>query len=525
MATDPGQFAGSRAILIGVSAYEYAEFPPIRAARNSLQAMEGLLTDPALCGWPLERITVISNPMSAADLADRVADVAEETTDVLLLYYVGHGVLSPRGELCLTVTSTRPNRPQISGLTWSTVAEMLRACPAKVRITILDCCFAGQAIESLAGEGGPGLSDLTYVEGVYTLSATTRNRTAHVPPAHQQDKECTSFTGELRDLILSGVPHMPRWLTLGEIYPILRQRLEAKGLPAPNQRGTDYVYQFPFTANAALLARSQGNAGATLQVGSTSSSALHEASVQSRPDSPPNDSWVAAVHASEDDFEPLGAAVVIDDHRALTCAHVIVSADGTLRTPLWLAFPKAANEPHPRRLVKSASVAYTRPTKDLALLVFDQGLPVGVEVPPLQFPTPAAVVGKRWWAFGFPDRDPIGDSASGIIETSLAFGWVRLDTTSRYLVRPGFSGAGLWSPEYEAVVGIVGQAHANGDGRGILLRQADSLLPDQELATLASPSAQARNPVTSAPIAAHGNEDSHKRPLLMTKQDVEDGDR
>ena len=170
-------------MLIGVSDYEYAEFPPIRAARNSLQAMQSLLADPALCGWPPELITVIADPISAADLAARIADLAETTTGVLLLYYVGHGVLSPRGELCLTVTSTRPNRPKITGLPWETLAEVLRTCPARTRLVILDCCFAGQAIEALGGDGGQGLADITHVDGVYTLTATTRNRTAHVPPA------------------------------------------------------------------------------------------------------------------------------------------------------------------------------------------------------------------------------------------------------------------------------------------------------------------------------------------------------
>ena len=234
-----------------MSAYEYAEFPPIRTARNSLQAMRALLSDPALCGWAPERITVIPNPISAADLAAAVADLAESTTGVLLLYYVGHGVLSARGELCLTVTSTRPNRPKISGLPWDTLADVLRACPARVRLVILDCCFAGQAIEALSGDAEPGLADIAYVEGVYTLTATTRNRTAHVPPPGQQDTACTSFTGALRDLIRSGIPGKPPRLTFGDIYPVLRQRLRAKALPAPNQRGTDTAHQFPFTANAA----------------------------------------------------------------------------------------------------------------------------------------------------------------------------------------------------------------------------------------------------------------------------------
>ena len=90
---------------------------------------QSLLADPALCGWRPELITVIANPISAADLADRIADLAETTIGVLLLYYVGHGVLSTRGELCLTVTSTRPNR------------RKSLACPGRYSPT---CCVAAR---------------------------------------------------------------------------------------------------------------------------------------------------------------------------------------------------------------------------------------------------------------------------------------------------------------------------------------------------------------------------------------------
>ena len=54
---------------------------------------------------------------------------------------------------------------------------------------------------------------------------------------------------------------------------------------------------------------------------------------------PSADTWVAAVHTSEDDFEPLGAAVVIDVDRVLTCAHVVMS-EGAVSNLLWVAFPK-----------------------------------------------------------------------------------------------------------------------------------------------------------------------------------------
>ena len=250
MTARAGVTADARAVLIGVSDYDHPEFPPIRAARNSLQAMRALLADPGLCGWPPGQVTVIENPASAADLANQVADLAESTTGVLLLYYVGHGVLWARGGLCLTVTATRPAAAiQRSGLGQRHVqnARLPRPGPPGDPGLLL----RGKAIEALSTDGEPGLADIAHVNGVYTLTATTRNRTAHVVPPDQQDTACTSFTGELRSLIQSGIPSRPARLTFGDIYPVLRQRLRDRGLPAPSQRGTDTAYLFPFTANAA----------------------------------------------------------------------------------------------------------------------------------------------------------------------------------------------------------------------------------------------------------------------------------
>lgn len=53
----------------------------------------------------------------------------------------------------------------------------------------------------------------------------------------------------------------------------------------------------------------------------------------SLPQPPPTDAWVAAVHASEDDFEPLGSAVVIAADQVLTCAHVVM-AEGVVRVQI-----------------------------------------------------------------------------------------------------------------------------------------------------------------------------------------------
>lgn len=115
---------------------------------------------------------------------------------------------------------------------------------------------------------------------------------------------------------------------------------------------------------------------------------------------PPDKTWVAAIHASDTDFAPLGAAVVIDEVRVLSCAHVVAGlwADGE---PIWVAFPlgeEAAVDQ--RRLV--VDVRLSSAPFDLAVLELAEPVPAGVTPAPLLCPKPSDLKDRHWWAFGFP---------------------------------------------------------------------------------------------------------------------------
>jgi WD40 repeat protein len=103
-------------------------------------------------------------------------------------------------------------------------------------------------------------------------------------------------------------------------------------------------------------------------------------------------------------------------------------------------------------------------------------------------PRPEDLIGRPWWAFGFAEQR--GNSASGRVGEVLAYGHIRLDTVSRYPVARGFSGASVWSPDYEAVVGLIGAANARGDGQALTMHAVDQALPAEGLAALAVASAR-----------------------------------
>ena len=238
----------SQAVLIGTASYWDAALPELPAVARNLTGLAAVLTGPNGGGWRADRVTVIRNPVSAREVGLALASVAEQTQDTLLVYYAGHGLLTPEGELHLAVGETVPGRVRYSALPFDWVREALRDSPAANRVLILDCCFSGRVIEAMA-DPAAFAADATEVSGTYTLTATAGSRPARAPSGQTY----TAFTGELLDLLTSGIPHGPAELTLGVIYPHLRQRLTARGLPRPQQRGTDTADRLVLVRNPARI--------------------------------------------------------------------------------------------------------------------------------------------------------------------------------------------------------------------------------------------------------------------------------
>lgn len=199
---------------------------------------------------------------------------------------------------------------------------------------------------------------------------------------------------------------------------------------------------------------------------------------------PTDASWVAAIHLGEHETAPVGSGVVLDHQRVLTCAHVAwPGGQPHERQELWVAFPRAGTLE--RRRVDHTIYPEQRSVNDLVVLYLTQPVPAGVRPAPVRFPPADALQETKWWAYGFANGDQDGNAASGSVGEVLGYGKLRLDSDSRYHVEQGFSGAGLWAPGLTAVVGMVCQAHSNGDGRAISLAWADSQLPQEKFRDLA----------------------------------------
>lgn len=202
---------------------------------------------------------------------------------------------------------------------------------------------------------------------------------------------------------------------------------------------------------------------------------------------PPADgSWTVAIHAGRRSETPIGTGIVIDQNLVLTCAHV-ACPDGAAGADLWVSFPLAGVGYWDRRAIgRCVRNGLPDDKIDLALLELIEPVPAAVTPARLRCLPPKALLDQEWWALGFPQSATSGSTAHGRVSGWLGWGKVHLANESGSGLAKGFSGAALWSPEYQAVVGIVEQHHANGNGHALTFQYPDEQLPEMGLSALAA---------------------------------------
>src|SRR5205807_2521178 len=152
-----------------------------------------------------------------------------DTEDVLLVYYVGHGMSTSEGQLALAVRETDPD-PELlahTAILYENLARILRSCRAPTKLVILDCCHAGLGSRANYIFQSADLAEAYPVDGLYFVGASAGDKKAKAP----LDGELTYFTAAFLDVIRAGVPHLPPMLRLDQIFLELRARLMRANLP------------------------------------------------------------------------------------------------------------------------------------------------------------------------------------------------------------------------------------------------------------------------------------------------------
>ncbi|WP_433532173.1 trypsin-like peptidase domain-containing protein [Micromonospora sp. CA-263727] len=203
----------------------------------------------------------------------------------------------------------------------------------------------------------------------------------------------------------------------------------------------------------------------------------------------PDDSpWAVALHREANPHTPVGTGIVIDTNLVLTCHHVAFAADGTLHDDLWVAFPLApkVNYFDRRRVGQCLHDGKRAAHVDLVLLELVEPVPASVVPARLRCLEPKPLIGRPFWTYGFPAGIAGGTPTTGTLSEIGGWGHIMINSGAGGALSKGFSGGAVWSPEYQAVIGVVVTANGQGKGQAVTLHHADEQLPEMKLGTLAA---------------------------------------
>ncbi|MFJ9618731.1 caspase, EACC1-associated type [Streptomyces noursei] len=240
--------AASRAVLLGTASYRHLDALP--SVEANLRDLAATLGDATVWGLPEPHCEVVLDPGSADAMLDPVHRAGDEATDTLVVYYAGHGMRDTESaDLYLGLTGSR------DGVGYTAVAYQhlrgaIRSARARRKIIVLDCCFSGRAVRTLAGQGDV-LAARAAVDGAYVLTASPRDRVALAPDGERH----TAFTGELLGILRHGLTDGPELLDLDTLYRALTERLGAKNRPLPQRAQENGVGRLPLARNRALAQR------------------------------------------------------------------------------------------------------------------------------------------------------------------------------------------------------------------------------------------------------------------------------
>lgn len=168
------------AIIIGVNKYlDKAGISTLKYAVSDATAIYETLIDPNIGGFPAENAVLM---VDDADNLRRIPtrsnilatlktwlSLPSRESDTVIISFSGHGIES-EGQSYIMPIDAMMSVPEETAIELAKIKEWLKACPAKKKILVLDCCHSG-AGKGLKGMGVATMSAIKQPDGMVTLAS------------------------------------------------------------------------------------------------------------------------------------------------------------------------------------------------------------------------------------------------------------------------------------------------------------------------------------------------------------------
>jgi formylglycine-generating enzyme required for sulfatase activity len=212
---------GKFALLIGVGSYRSPDLNDLLAAPRDVEAMQQVLVDPAIGGFAVDDVCVLQNP-EPQEMREEIERlfINRKRSDLVLLYFSGHGVVDDAGQFYLTTVATDKGRLRSTAIE-STYVHGLMEQRGKDRsqhqVVILDSCFSGAFAEGMAAKGNEvNLQPQLGGKGRAVLTSSSGTEYSF----EQKDGELSVYTQYVVEGLRTGIADKDEdgWISVDELH-------------------------------------------------------------------------------------------------------------------------------------------------------------------------------------------------------------------------------------------------------------------------------------------------------------------
>jgi hypothetical protein len=196
-----------KALCVGINDYKKH---PLKACINDACVVADLLKANGDQGKNFD-VTLVKDVSSKAALKAHIVELFRPASEIALFYFSGHGIYDSFGHHLMTPDYANHDL----GVSMSQLYTIMRNSPAKNKVVILDCCYAGDAGNDFRDD-----ATATYLkEGVTILASSKNDQLSYEVNGHGV------FTNLLIEALKGGAADLNGDITAAGIYAFIDKAL------------------------------------------------------------------------------------------------------------------------------------------------------------------------------------------------------------------------------------------------------------------------------------------------------------
>jgi uncharacterized caspase-like protein len=216
------------ALLIGVSDYG-SGFETLPGVGKDLEILKHALENSAVGNFTSVETLLNPSPQSMAEAIQHLC-LDRLESDLILLYFSGHGVRDPQGQIYLTTSTSRrgteKNVVRSTTIPLNFLRDLMQQSQAKQQVVVLDCCFS----EAIPGSGSfrqdRPVSAKLLLTGDHQTILLSSTATQH--PFAQKGADHSIYTFSLVEGLETGAADLNQdgHITLRELHDYIKRKVQ-----------------------------------------------------------------------------------------------------------------------------------------------------------------------------------------------------------------------------------------------------------------------------------------------------------